>query len=618
MCGIAGIVKRNGEPADRDRLVEMSAKIAHRGPDGEGIWMNGSVGLAHRRLAIVDLSESGAQPMVSADGRYHIVFNGEIYNYQELRAELEHSGFKFQSTSDTEVLLELYAREGERVLDRIRGMYAFATWDEKTRTLFFARDRIGKKPFYYRLDNGNFEFASEVSALLHGNERPDWNAIRTFFGLQYVPSPQTGFAEIHALPPGCFGRMHEGGLRMTRYESLDRNPKLDLSFEDAAGHLRTLLQKSVELRLIADVPVGVFLSGGIDSAGIASIAARSSSVKIKTFTMGFPSLGFDEREQAGSLAEELGTEHHAFVAEPNQALAMIDTLVPAYGSPYADSSAIPMWLLAKETRHEVKAVLAGDGGDELFSGYRRYGYFRIADHLRRYGLSWPGIQASRGAYAFKKDPRVKRFAATLEGLKHGYASGYAELFTGSYFNQSDIRLLLRPEFLAETQEAAASRFIADHFQKELGLEGALDFDLRSYLSDDLNVKLDRASMAYALEARCPLLDQEILHFAAHLPSAYTIERREPKALLKAALKDIVPQEVFARPKRGFQVPLSEWLRGPLRSAFVERCLSSDVTLLEICQESFIRQILQENDRGIDHGNRLWMLFALSTWLESYA
>jgi len=617
MCGIAGIITHEGKPAERSRLVEMSGKIAHRGPDGDGIWVQDSVGFVHRRLAIVDLSESGAQPMASPDGRYHIVFNGEIYNYQELRHSLESRGERFVSTSDTEVLLRLFMREGEGVLKRIRGMFAFAIWDRDTEKLFFARDHIGKKPFYYRLDQKEFSFASEISALLRNGDVPDWQAIRSFFGLQYIPSPQTGFAEIKSLPPSSFGYLKRGELEIHLYTPVDRTPKLTLPFNEAAQQLRALLKESVELRLIADVPVGVFLSGGVDSSGIASIAAQASRGKIKTFTMGFPSLGFDERLQAKALAEKLGTEHHEFIAEPRQALEIIDALIPAYGGPYADSSAIPMWLLARETRHEVKAVLSGDGGDELFSGYRRYRYFRLADQLAHFHLSWLGIQASYGMYALKKDPRMKRFAATLAGLQHSPGNGYANLFTGSYFNQEDTRLLLRPEFLAETQAADATQFIANFFQQKLGLEGALDFDLRSYLPDDLNVKLDRATMAHAVEARCPILDERVVQFATHMPAKYTILHKEPKALLKSALYGIVPEEVFSRPKRGFQVPLSEWFRGSLRSAFVERCLSSDMKLLTICNEPFIRRLLKENDRGIDHGNRLWMLFSLSTWLELY-
>jgi len=423
MCGIAGIITHEGKPAERSRLVEMSGKIAHRGPDGDGIWVQDSVGFVHRRLAIVDLSKSGAQPMASPDGRYHIVFNGEIYNYQELRYSLEAHGERFVSTSDTEVLLRLFMREGEGVLRRIRGMFAFAIWDRDTQKLFFARDHIGKKPFYYRLDQKEFSFASEIPALLRHDDVPDWQAIRSFFGLQYIPSPQTGFAEIKSLPLGSFGYLKNRVLEIQAYTAANRVPKLTLSFDEAAQQLRTLLKESVALRLIADVPVGVFLSGGIDSSGIASIAAQSSRSKIKTFTMGFPSLGFDERAQARAFAEKLGTEHHEFIAEPKQALEIIDTLISAYGGPYADSSAIPMWLLARETRHEVKAVLSGDGGDELFSGYRRYGYFRLADQLRRFHSSWLGVQASSGLYALKKDPRIKRFASTLAGLQRSSGNG---------------------------------------------------------------------------------------------------------------------------------------------------------------------------------------------------
>lgn len=618
MCGIAGFVTRDGRPAEAERLRVMAEKLVHRGPDGQGIWNEGGAGLAHRRLAIVDLSENGAQPMVSADGRYAITFNGEIYNYQELRDQLSSNKYQFRSTSDTEVLLALYAQEGEKMLEKLRGMFAFAIWDTREQKLFFARDRIGKKPFFYREDGDGFAFASEAKALVRPGHEIDWDAVRLFLGLQYVPSPRTGWKGIQSLPPGHCGEVADGKVSVRRYHAFERTPKLDVSFDEAAQDVRRLLEEAVRYRLIADVPVGVFLSGGIDSSAIACLAAREAKPPLQTFTMGFPSLGHDERGEARSLAVKLGAKHHEFEARPEDALAIADELIGHYDQPYADSSALPVWLLSRETRKSVKAVLAGDGGDELFGGYRRYQYFLKAERLKRLGLAWLGANASWAGYALLRDPRVKRFAAMLESMKDGHGAAYGDLFTGSYFNRDDVKRLLVPEFFERTVEADAGSFVRTQYNELLGVEGALDFDLRSYLPDDLNVKMDRASMSHGLEARAPFLDQELVSYAARLPSEYLLRYGEQKPLLNAALRDLVPNEIFARPKRGFQVPLADWFRNELRSVFVERCLSSDASIAQICRMDEMKKLLNENDKGRDHGNRLWMLLSLSTWLERYA
>jgi asparagine synthase (glutamine-hydrolysing) len=615
MCGIAGLISANERPVDRDRLLCMVDKIAHRGPDGEGILVDGSVGLGHRRLAIVDLSDTGKQPMVSSDGRLVIVFNGEIYNFRELRKELTASGVAFRSSSDTEVMLALFEREGESMLKKLRGMFAFAIWDKEKNELFFARDRIGKKPFFWTNDDRGFAFASEVGALVaSGKPEVDWDAVRLFLGLQYIPSPRTGFKNVHALPPSHCGFVRDGNVEVKRYVSFAAEPKIKTSFEDAAKRVRVLLDESVRLRMIADVPVGTFLSGGIDSSAVACLMAKRSALPIKTFTMGFPSLGYDERAEARSLAATLGAEHHEFEASPAEALRVIDDVLDAYQAPFADASAIPTYLLARETRRHVKAVMTGDGGDELFGGYRRYRYFQKAMRWKDIGFGVPAGFITRMLHSALNDPRFARFDEMVSASTVGEA--YGELFTGSYFGSRDIKNLLQADFLSKTTSADAASFVAQNIRTK-GVEAAMEFDLHSYLPDDLNVKMDRATMAHGLEGRSPLLDQELVSYVTRLPVEYRLSPRGQKALLAEAVRDIVPSEVFSRPKRGFQVPLAEWLRGPLRSTFVERCLSSDVRLLEICRKEEITRYLHENDRGTDHGNRLWMLLALSTWLERY-
>ena len=618
MCGIAGLISRDGRPVDTGQLRAMASALSHRGPDGEGMWSEGEAGLLHRRLAIVDLSPTGAQPMLSADGRFSITFNGEIYNYQELRRGLEAQGVAFRSTSDTEVLLHLYAMHGEAALAKLRGMFAFAIWDKQTRELFFARDRLGKKPFYYMVDDEGFSFASELKALTT-KKKPeiDWDALRLFFGLQYVPSPMTGFVGIKSLEPGQCGRWKEGAATIKAYDTVAWRPSFFGSAEEAAQEVRRLLEASVRLRMIADVPVGTFLSGGVDSSAVAAFMARQSSAPIKTFTMGFPSFGFDERAEAAAFASRLGAEHHAFEATPEAALAIVDQLIAQYDAPYADSSAIPTWLLAQQTKQEVKAVMTGDGGDELFAGYRRYGYFAQAARFGRGPFAWFVSTGCRIRSWFGRDPRWIRMAATVEGLHHSWGLGYGALFTGAYFGHDATMRLLQDEFRQKTEPSDATRFVASKYNEALGLQGAMDFDLRSYLPDCLNVKMDRATMAHGLEARSPFLDQELAHFVTTLPLQLLMEKGKQKPLLRRALSGIVPEEIFDRSKRGFQVPLAEWFRSALRPVFVERCLSEGSPLLRICRRTEVQRYLDENDRGIDHGNRLWMLFSLATWLQKY-
>lgn len=620
MCGIAGYLRWDGQPVNEDRLQRMGVAIAHRGPDGDGTWVEGGIGLAHRRLAIIDISPRGAQPMMSADERYVITFNGEIYNYQALKQECESRGMVFRSDSDTEVLLQLYARKGEKMLSDLRGMFAFAIWDREARRLFVARDRVGKKPFFYRHTSMTFSFASELKALL--TDAPadiDIMAIRVFLGLQYVPAPLTGFEGIASLPPGHAGICENGTWKTWKYDDVFFVAPFTGTFAEAKDQIRALLEESIRLRLIADVPVGAFLSGGIDSSAIVALAEQSLGTPLTTFTMGFPSLGFDEREQAAAFAKERGLLHYSFEAKPGHAREALDALVSLYESPYADSSALPTWMLARETSSEVKVVLTGDGADELFAGYRRYAYFMRAITLARVGgqksISWI---KRLGAYV--RDPRVMRFARTLEAIQRSPEAGYAALFTGAYFSQADEAWLLQSDFSQHTQAWSAEGWI-ERAMKERStatqdpLQAALAFDRTSYLPDDLNVKMDRATMAHGLEARAPFLDQELARFVSSLPSDWLLKGSQGKYILRQVLDGVLPNRIMQRRKRGFQVPLARWFQAELRSVFEERCLASGSALHAICRPEAIKTVLHQNDRGADHGNRLWMLLTLATWLQ---
>lgn len=616
MCGIAGMWRWDGQPVEEDRLRLMAEAIAHRGPDGEGIWTEGGIGLAHRRLAIIDVSPRGAQPMVSADERYVVTFNGEIYNYQELRRGCEERGNIFRSDSDTEVLLHLYARKGEKMLADLRGMFAFAIWDRETRRLFVARDRMGKKPFFCRRREHTFAFASELPALMVGDERPsvDWKAVRAFLGLQYVPAPMTGFAGIECLPPGYAATLDNGAWRSWKYDDVLTNEPFSGTFAEAKERISSLLEESVRLRLMAaDVPVGAFLSGGVDSSAVVSYMTRQTSKPISTFTMGFPSIGFDEREQAAAFAKQLGTDHHAFEVQGAHAVEMVDTLVDLYAAPYADSSSLPTWMLARETAKHVKVVLTGDGADELFAGYRRHAHFARALWLARHGAAslTPWLELTG---QLMKDPRLVRFARTLYAIHKHPQTAYATLFTGAYFSSLDEAGLLQKDFAKETADLSAEPWIGSRLQDGDLLMAALAFDRSSYLPNDLNVKMDRATMAHGLEARSPFLDQELVRFVSSLPTEWLLRRGHGKFILKEALKGVVPKEVLSRKKRGFQVPLARWFRGELRPMMVERCLASTSPLGQVCDLAYVERLLEENDRGTDHGNRLWMLLTLSTWL----
>lgn len=624
MCGIAGIITKNGAVPDEVQLRSMSASVAHRGPDGEGIWLQPGVGFAHRRLSIIDLSPRGRQPMHDSRVEITIVFNGEIYNYRELKKELDAD---WKSDSDTEVILEGYRKWGDDVVNRLRGMFAIAIWDAPRKRLLLARDRIGKKPLLFtRASSGDFLFASEIKAFRGITDlKPDWDAIRLFLGLQYVPSPKTGFENVFQLEPGTIGVLESGEWKMRKYHEWceTRNTKyVTYSVKEIDDQIRTKLDEAVKIRQTAsDVPVGAFLSSGIDSAAVVAFASKYSEKPLQTFTMGFPSAEMDERAAARKLSEHFRTDHMDFEARPEHLLELIEKLVDHYDAPYADSSALPLWLLARETAKQIKVVLTGDGGDETFGGYRRYVAFQRA-------LQIPSITAPLFELTCQvtKDSRFCRMAETVK------THSYGELFCGSYFNTKSLKEICKEEFLRRTEEADAVRFVGAGFSRpgaetapkydgEGGrtppLQSAMLFDLTSYLPDDLNVKMDRATMAFGLEARSPFLDQELVEFSLSLPLNQKVNHGMTKIALKRALKDIVPAWVLNRPKMGFQVPLAEWFRGPLEKMLCERCLHQNSPLNKIMKREAIERLIDENKNGADHGNRLWMLLTLAIWLEKY-
>ncbi|MFA5935814.1 MAG: asparagine synthase (glutamine-hydrolyzing) [Patescibacteria group bacterium] len=616
MCGIAGIVTKNGAPLDEGLLRGMSGAIRHRGPDGEGIWTGSGVGFAHRRLAIIDLDPRAAQPMQDRMGELAIIFNGEIYNYKELRTELS---AEWETESDTEVILEGYRVWGDDVVTKLRGMFAFALWDTKKNRLLIARDRIGKKPlFYATAKNGDFVFASEIKAFKDVvNLKPDMDDVRTFLGLQYVPTPRTGFIGVSQLAPGHIGIMENGKLTTHPYHMWSRE-----TCKMSNGHIdegiRNRLDEAVKLRMLAsDVPVGAFLSGGVDSAAVVAYASKYVD-KLQTFTMGFDVASMDERKEAREIAEKFNTEHHEFIATPEDLLRLVDDLVEQYDAPYADSSALPLWLLAQETSKHIKVVLTGDGGDETFGGYKRYlAYLQALELAHLPLLNAVTAPAVHWLGRVIQDPRFERFGQMANVMQTRPEAAYGELFCGAYFNSCRLEEMCQPEFLKQTKDSDAVSFVAKTMGGSADLDAAMYFDLTSYLPDDLNVKMDRATMKFGLEARAPFLDQDLVQFALGLPLEQKVHAGQTKVSLKRAMRSILPSDVLDRKKKGFQVPLAEWFRGPLKDLVQERCLGASSPLRTILKPEAIERLINENQDGADHGNRLWMLLTLSTWLSKH-
>ena len=611
MCGICGIVSANG-PADGERLASMSAKLVHRGPDSDGSFADGPAALAARRLAIIDL-ETGDQPISNEDRTVYVVQNGELYNYRQLRAELERDGHRFRTQGDTEVLVHLYERDGLAFPRRLRGMFAVALWDATLRRLVLARDRFGIKPLYYRIDRGGLDFASELRALPRGEI--DLDALEAFLAFNSIPAPLTIFREARKLPPGHLLVWERGEVRLERYVRPAPVPAGELREDDEAElieELRARLRDSVRAHLVSDVPVGVLLSGGIDSSALAALAAQETSEPVRTFSIGFEERSFDELADARLVADRYGTRHRELVLRPDAAL-LLPALADAFDEPFADSSALPTYLVSQLAAGDVKVALSGEGGDELFGGYYTY----VADllALRAGGvarLARPLIEllptsTARASFDYK----AKRFArgAHLPPLERHHA--WKEIFSadaraeltgrGNGFDPVD---LYRARF-AETEGA------------EL-LARLQDIDLGIYLVDDLLVKTDRASMAHSLEARVPFLDPVVTNLALALPTRHRVRGLRKKVLLRKAVAPFVPERIVRGKKRGFSIPAAAWLRGDLEP-FARGMLSADT----LRRQGFFRPeaVTALIDRHVegkeDLSRQLWGLLAFTLWHERH-
>jgi asparagine synthase (glutamine-hydrolysing) len=625
MCGIVGFVSKDPLVIDRFILERMNAAIAHRGPDDDGFYVNDGVGLAMRRLSIIDVA-GGKQPIHNADKTKWIVFNGEIYNYRDLRQDLEKRGHSFYTNSDTEAIVHLYDEFGADCLDHLRGMFAFAIWDEKDRSLFLARDRVGKKPLLYSLQtNGDLIFGSEFQALLQNpdiSREVDLESIDGYLSMQCIPAPQTAFKQIRKLEPGHWLRWKNGEIQTRRYWLPDFSKKIKISEEDAIQETTRILRESTKLRMISEVPLGAFLSGGVDSSTIVALMAQESSQPVKTFSIGFEEQDFSELKYAKRVAEHVGAEYNEFIVHPD-AMEVIPKLVEHYGEPYADSSAIPTYYVSKETRNHVTVALNGDGGDESFAGYERYAAMQIAETynrlpkaLRKAFIESPVRLMPSSELKRSRFRDAKRF---LQAANLPKTERYFRWM--STFNRDAKRDHYTAAFADSVSRHNAADQIDRWFAKANGsgtLDASLLTDLMSYLPNDLLVKVDIASMANSLEARSPFLDHKLIEFAASLPEALKMRRFQTKSLLKKVAARLVPKEVVYRRKMGFGVPIGKWFREDMKDFLKSVLLSERSLKRNIIRPEMIQRLVNEHTTAErDHAFQLWTLLMLELWFQRF-
>jgi len=627
MCGIAGKISFNDIPVEARDIKRMTDALAHRGPDDEGLYISPrqNLGLGHRRLSIIDLSRRGHQPMSYLD-RYWIVYNGEIYNFLDERRSLEKEGYKFSSRTDTEVILALYDKYGTDCLKHLRGMFAFAIYDQRTNQLFCARDRLGKKPFKYFYDGRVFIFASELKAILTQGEyhrEPDYLAIHHYLTLQYTPAPATGFLGIKKLEPAHFLLLDISSGRLTkkRYWRLDYSHKKMLSAQEWQKIILAKLEESTKLRLIADVPLGAFLSGGIDSSAIVALMSQLSTKRVKTFSIGFDEKDYNELPFARQIADRYHTDHTEFVVKPN-AIDLLPKLVRQYEEPYADSSALPTYYVSQLTRNHVTVALNGDGGDENFAGYGRYSVQRFALAYEKFQLANQllAMPASRAAARLLPNTffnRALRFAKTLPD---NYARRYVNYIC--YFTNEHKARLYTDSFKQQvwpqdTYDIVAKQFAAAKTPDQL--DQTLYTDINTYLPDDLLVKVDIDSMAVSLEARSPFLDHELLELTASMPSHLKLRGiNNKKYILKQALKNYLPPNILRRPKMGFGVPIATWFRTSLKDLAYTTLLSRRSANRGLFRQPFIKYLLDTHcQTKINYANHIWALLTLELWFQEY-
>jgi len=622
MCGIAGFVDLLPAEApcaaDYERVRAMCAPIRHRGPDDEGTYVDTGVGLGMRRLSIIDLS-TGHQPIHNEDKTVWAVFNGEIYNYRELRRTLEAEGHRFYTASDTETIVHGYEAWGEGVFSRLRGMFGIAIWDTRTRTLLLARDRPGIKPLYYAQAGGRLFFGSEAKSLLANAEidrSVDLTAVDHYLAYLYTPRDRAIFRGMRKLPAAHYLRVSGGRVEAVRYWQL---PAGDTAFrggeEEALERLEAAVTDAVESHLVSDVPLGAFLSGGIDSTIVVALMSRLMGRRVSTFSIGFEEQAYDERPYARQVAAHLGTDHHEMVVRPD-ALGILDQLIWHFDEPFADASAIPTWYVSKLAAEHATVVLSGDGGDELFGGYDRY---LPHPNVTRFDRHAAGVGRALAAAAWRRLPHGIRGKNFLRHVARDAQGRYLDSIT--FYHADERRALLSSDAHAELRGWNAEEYFRAPFTRLATIpftSQLMAFDFETYLPDDCLTKVDRMSMAHSIESRVPLLDQGVVEFAASLPADLKIRNGTRKHLLKALAYRLVPRQLLERPKQGFAVPIGMWFRGSMREAFGDVLGSRAARQRGYFDYRFVDRILDEHLSGKrDHALRLWQLLVLELWLRQY-
>ncbi|NMM48688.1 asparagine synthase (glutamine-hydrolyzing) [Marinigracilibium pacificum] len=624
MCGITGVFALN--EIGRMQMIHLSnatSALAHRGPDDQGLYNDYRVALGHRRLSVIDLSNAGHQPMSDKTGRYHIVFNGEIYNYRQLRTELQQGGVEFTSDSDTEVLLQLLINKGIEALDSINGFFAFAFYDSQKEEIYLARDRFGIKPLYYHIDDDKLLFASEAKSIHnYGLEKNiDKEALSIYLQLNYIPAPHTMIEGIKKLMPGTYVKCNSNGeLTFSNYYNLPTPEHFTgLSYEDAQKKLRELLEKSVEARLIADVPTGTFLSGGIDSSIITAIASKKKP-DLKSFSIGFHDQPFfDETNYASATAKHLGVDHTIFSLTIDDLYSNLNDMLDSLSEPFADSSALPVYLLSKLTRDHITVALSGDGADELFAGYNKYSAFQkvlnpgIKENLALAGSSiWKYLPQSRSSKIGNTFRQLNRFAG---GAKLEPKDRY--WFWATFMQEKEAQSYLTSDYRGNSKHVIEE--LCKYIHKG-SINEVLNNDLSLVLTNDMLAKVDLMSMAHALEVRVPFLDHNVVNFAQSLTVDYKINGNMKKRILQDAFKDDLPEILYNRPKKGFEVPLLPWMRGELKSRIKNEWLNpsviSDQGIFDPNAIKALTDKLFSSNPGDSHATT-WALIVFQQWYKNY-
>ncbi len=627
MCGIAGFFQLDGHSLPENShawLKNMTDAIHYRGPDGEGQWIDGAVALGHRRLSIIDL-KTGAQPMADGSGQIHVTFNGEIYNFPALRKNLEENGCVFKTNSDTEVILYAWQEWGEACVERFEGMFAFALWDSRKRVLFCARDRFGKKPFYYTIQQGRFIFASELTAItkfpdLTLSVRPQ-NLMR-YLAYEYVPTPECIYTEVQKIPPSHSLLIAEGKVNLRRYWDMPSPENINCSEDELAKELRGKLDTAVKRRMISDVPLGVFLSGGIDSSIITALMADKAD-KIKTFSIGFKEASFDESEYARIVAKYYNTDHTEHILSSDYCAEILPDIISRLDEPMADASVAPTYLLSELTRQHVTVALGGDGSDELFAGYEHFIGLKIAEHYN----NWPAWLRKSIESISARIPSSSNYVNFNSALSTFFQGAYAppwqrvqSLLTAftpemqeHIWNESFAGE--HKDFLKLEQLFAPTKEHFSHWQGPVGnVERAFYVYVRQFLVDDILTKVDRCSMLKSLEVRAPFLDTEVAEFAARMPLKYKLKGFKRKYILKKSCADLLPKEILTRNKRGFQIPVAAWLRGSLRPLVEELLGAHFLQEQNVFSIPYVRELVDTHMSGKkDLRKPLWTLLVLQMW-----